>query len=65
MAVNVLALFWLRKAFHARDGGTQQRTHRDHRVPGRRDPVPGMSDYVASKHAAYGFAESLRDRTGR
>ena len=23
-------------------------------------PVPGMSDYVASKHAAYGFAESLR-----
>jgi all-trans-retinol dehydrogenase (NAD+) len=23
-------------------------------------PVPGLTDYVASKHAAYGFAETLR-----
>ena len=34
--------------------------HRDDRLAGRSDPVPGLTDYVASKHAAYGFAETLR-----
>lgn len=60
MDVNVLALFWCTKAFLprmvARDSG--------HIVTIASlvgaTPVPGMTDYVASKHAAYGFAESLR-----
>lgn len=60
MAVNVLALFWCTKAF------LPQMIERDsgHIVTIASlvgaTPVPGMTDYVASKHAAYGFAESLR-----
>ncbi|MEZ5184206.1 MAG: SDR family oxidoreductase [Candidatus Nanopelagicales bacterium] len=60
MAVNALALFWCTKAFLPR------MVERDHghivtiaSLVGA-TPVPGMTDYVASKHAAYGFAESLR-----
>lgn len=59
-AVNTLALFWCAQAFLpdlvARDRG--------HVVTiaslAALTPIPGMVDYVASKHAAYGFAESLR-----
>jgi all-trans-retinol dehydrogenase (NAD+) len=60
MNVNVLALFWCTKAFLpamiARDSG--------HIVTVASlvatTPVPGLTDYVASKHAALGFAEALR-----
>ncbi len=60
MDVNVLALFWCTKAFLpamvARDRG--------HIVTiaslVATTPVPGLTDYVASKHAAYGFADTLR-----
>jgi all-trans-retinol dehydrogenase (NAD+) len=60
LAVNTLALFWCTKAFLPR------MIERDHghivtiaSLVGA-TPIPGMTDYVASKHAAYGFAESLR-----
>lgn len=60
MAVNTMALFWCAKAFLPgmveRDAG--------HVVTvasiAALTPFPGMVDYVASKHAAYGFAEALR-----
>ena len=60
MDVNVLALFWCTKAFLP----AMVRRNRGHIVTIASlvgaTPVPGMTDYVASKHAAYGFAESLR-----
>ena len=60
MAVNVLALFWCTKAFMP----AMVERNSGHIVTIASlvgaTPVPGMSDYVASKHAAYGFAESLR-----
>lgn len=60
MAVNVLALFWCTKAFLP----TMARRNSGHIVTIASlvgaTPVPGMTDYVASKHAAFGFAESLR-----
>ena len=60
MDVNVLALFWCTKAFLP---GMVERD-RGHIVTIASlvgaTPVPGLTDYVASKHAAYGFAESLR-----
>jgi len=60
LAVNTLALFWCTKAFLP---GMMERDH-GHIVTIASlvgaTPIPGMSDYVASKHAAYGFAESLR-----
>jgi all-trans-retinol dehydrogenase (NAD+) len=60
MAVNVLALFWCTKAFLP----AMTRRNSGHIVTIASlvgaTPVPGMTDYVASKHAAYGFAESLR-----
>jgi all-trans-retinol dehydrogenase (NAD+) len=56
LAVNTLALFWCTKAFLP---GMMERDH-GHIVTIASlvgaTPIPGMSDYVASKHAAYGFA---------
>ncbi len=60
MAVNVLALFWCTKAFLP----GMVRRNRGHVVTIASlvgaTPVPGLTDYVASKHAAVGFAETLR-----
>lgn len=60
MDVNVLALFWCTKAFLP----GMVRRDRGHIVTIASlvgaTPVPGLTDYVASKHAAYGFAETLR-----
>jgi all-trans-retinol dehydrogenase (NAD+) len=60
MAVNVLALFWCTKAFLPR----MVERNSGHIVTIASlvgaTPVPGLTDYVASKHAAYGFAETLR-----
>ena len=60
MDVNVLALFWCTKAFLP----GMVRCDRGHIVTIASlvgaTPVPGLTDYVASKHAAYGFAETLR-----
>lgn len=59
-AVNSLALFWCARAFLPamieRDSGHIVTIASVAGV----SPFPGMTDYVASKHAAYGFAESLR-----
>ncbi len=60
LAVNTAALFWCTKAFlpsmMERDAG--------HIVTiaslAALSPLPGLIDYVASKHGAYGFAETLR-----
>lgn len=60
LSVNTLALFWCAKAF------LPQMVQRNsgHIVTlsslAALSPFPGLSDYVASKHAAYGFAETLR-----
>lgn len=60
MQVNTMALFWCTKAFLSR----MIERDRGHIVTIASlvgaTPVPGMTDYVASKHAAFGFAESLR-----
>lgn len=64
MDVNVMGLFWCTKAFLpamvAADAG--------HIVTiasaAGATPLPGLTDYVASKHAAYGFAETLRTELG-
>lgn len=60
MQVNALALFWCTKAFLPR----MIERNAGHIVTIASlvgaTPVPGMTDYVASKHAAFGFAESLR-----
>lgn len=60
MDVNVLALFWCTKAFLP---GMVAR-NRGHIVTIASlvgaTPVPGLTDYVASKHAALGFADTLR-----
>ncbi len=60
MDVNVLALFWCTKAFLP----AMVRHDRGHIVTIASlvgtTPVPGLTDYVASKHAAYGFADTLR-----
>jgi len=60
MEVNVLGLFWCTKAFLPRMAARD----RGHIVTISSlvgaTPVPGLTDYVASKHAAYGFAETLR-----
>jgi all-trans-retinol dehydrogenase (NAD+) len=60
MQVNVLALFWCTKAFLP----AMVRRDRGHIVTiaslVATTPVPGLTDYVASKHAAYGFADTLR-----
>lgn len=60
MAVNALALFWCTKAFLP----AMVRRNRGHIVTIASlvgaTPVPGLTDYVASKHAAVGFAETLR-----
>ena len=60
LQVNTMALFWCTKALlpamAARNAG--------HIVTiaslAALSPFPGLIDYVASKHAAYGFAETLR-----
>lgn len=58
--VNTMALFWCTKAF------LPQMVQRNsgHIVTiaslAALTPFPGLIDYVASKHAAYGFAETLR-----
>jgi all-trans-retinol dehydrogenase (NAD+) len=58
--VNVAALFWCTKAFLP---GMIERG-RGHIVTiasiAALAPLPGLTDYNASKHAAYGFAETLR-----
>lgn len=58
--VNTLALFWVTRAFL---GGMRRRGHgavvtvaSSAGLVG----VPGLTDYAASKFAAFGFAESLR-----
>lgn len=60
MAVNVLALFWCVKAFLP----AMVQRDRGHIVTIASlvgaTPVPGLTDYVASKHAAVGFADTLR-----
>lgn len=60
MGVNVLALFWCAKAFVP---GMVERGH-GHVVTiasiTSLVPTPGMATYTVSKHAAYGFAETLR-----
>lgn len=60
MDVNVLGLFWCTKAFLP---GMIERG-RGHIVTiaslAAATAMPGLTDYVASKHAAYGFAEALR-----
>ncbi len=60
MAVNVLALFWCAKAFVP---GMVERGH-GHVVTiasiTSLVPTPGMATYTVSKHAAYGFGETLR-----
>jgi all-trans-retinol dehydrogenase (NAD+) len=60
LAVNVLGLFWCTKAFLP---GMVQRGY-GHVVTiassAATSPCPGMATYVASKHAAQGFAETLR-----
>lgn len=59
-AVNTLALFWCAQAFLP-DLVTNNRGHVVTIASlAALTPIPGMVDYVASKHAAYGFAESLR-----
>lgn len=58
--VNVAALFWCTKAFLP----AMIERGRGHIVTiaslAALAPLPGLTDYVASKHAAYGFAETLR-----
>lgn len=58
--VNTLALFWCTKAFLpqmvARGSGHIVTVASAAAVT----PLPGLTEYVASKHAAYGFAETLR-----
>ena len=58
--VNTKALFWCTKAFLP----DMVRRDRGHIVTiaslAALAPFPGLADYVASKHAAYGFAETLR-----
>lgn len=60
LEVNVAALFWCTRAFLP---GMMQRG-RGHIVTiaslAALAPLPGLTDYNASKHAAYGFAETLR-----
>jgi all-trans-retinol dehydrogenase (NAD+) len=60
MGVNVMALFWCSKAFVP---GMVERGH-GHVVTiasiTSLVPTPGMATYTVSKHAAYGFAETLR-----
>jgi all-trans-retinol dehydrogenase (NAD+) len=60
MGVNVLALFWCTKAFVP---GMVERGH-GHVVTiasiTSLVPTPGMATYTVSKHAAYGFGETLR-----
>ncbi len=60
MQVNAMALFWCAKAFLP---AMIDRNH-GHVVTiaslAALSPFPGLADYVASKHAAYGFAETLR-----
>jgi all-trans-retinol dehydrogenase (NAD+) len=60
MDVNVLALFWCTKAFLP---GMVQRGRGHLAVIGSvvsAVPAAGASAYVASKHAAYGFTETVR-----
>lgn len=58
--VNVAALFWCTKAFLP----AMVERNSGHIVTiasvAALSPLPGLTDYVASKHAAYGFAETLR-----
>lgn len=60
MGVNVMALFWCTKAFVP---GMVERGH-GHVVTiasiTSLVPTPGMATYTVSKHAAYGFGETLR-----
>ena len=60
MDVNVMALFWCTKAFVP---GMVERGH-GHVVTiasiTSLVPTPGMATYTVSKHAAYGFGETLR-----
>jgi len=60
MAVNVMALFWCTKAFlpgmvSRGDGHVVTIASITSLVP-----TPGMATYTVSKHAAYGFGETLR-----
>lgn len=60
MAVNALALFWCTKAFLP---GMVERGHGHLAVLGSvvsAAPAAGAAAYVASKHAAYGFTETVR-----
>jgi all-trans-retinol dehydrogenase (NAD+) len=60
MGVNLMSLFWCTKAFVP---GMAERGH-GHVVTIASItsvvPTPGMATYTVSKHAAYGFAETLR-----